>query len=59
MEASPLEKKEFTPGDLVRVQLDVEVFKAMQQGHGGWNDAMVEVEWMEADSGRRRRGWEM
>ena len=32
-----------TAGDLVRVQLDVEVFKALQQGHGGWNDAMVEV----------------
>ena len=30
-------------GDNVRVQLDVDVFKAMQEGHGGWNDSMTEV----------------
>lgn len=30
-------------GDLVQVELDVEIFRMMQEGHGGWNDAMVEV----------------
>lgn len=43
VESSPPEKKDLVAGDMVRVELDVEVFKALQQGHGGWNDAMVEV----------------
>lgn len=30
-------------GDLVRVQLDLDLFKSMQEGHGGWNDGMLEV----------------
>ena len=30
-------------GDHVRVDLDVGVFKAMQQGHGGWNKEMEGV----------------
>jgi len=30
-------------GDNVRIQLDVDVFKAMQDGHGGWNDSMADV----------------
>ena len=30
-------------GDQVKVQLDVEVFKMMQQGHGGWNEQMAKV----------------
>ena len=30
-------------GDLVQVELDVEIFRMMQEGHGGWNDAMAEV----------------
>lgn len=30
-------------GDLVRVQIDLELFKALQEGHGGWNDGMVDV----------------
>ena len=30
-------------GDNVRVQLDIDVFKAMQDGHGGWNDSMSQV----------------
>lgn len=35
--------QEFSSGDRVRVQLDEEIFKMMQEGHGGWNDQMVEV----------------
>ena len=31
------------PGDRVRVQLEVEIVKMMQEGHGGWNDQMKEV----------------
>ena len=30
-------------GDRVKVQLEVEIFKMMQEGHGGWNDQMTEV----------------
>ena len=30
-------------GDLVRVELDADIFKAMQEGHGGWSDPMLEV----------------
>lgn len=45
VEESPTEEKaDIASGDLVRVQLEVDVFKAMQQGHGGWNDQMVEVQ---------------
>ena len=33
----------FKAGDRVKVQLEVEVFRAMQEGHGGWNDQMAEV----------------
>lgn len=30
-------------GDRVKVQLEVEIFRQMQEGHGGWNDQMAEV----------------
>ena len=33
----------FKVGDKVRVDLDVEILKAMQEGHGGWNPRMAEV----------------
>lgn len=37
----------FKAGDRVKVQLEVEVFRAMQEGHGGWNDQMAEVrDWL-------------
>ena len=39
----------FVSGDSVRVGLDLELFKEMQEGHGGWNDNMVDV------SGRERK----
>ena len=32
-----------TVGCNVRVALDIDVFKQMQAGHGGWNDQMAEV----------------
>ena len=31
------------PGNSVRVELSVDIFKVMQQGHGGWNDEMEKV----------------
>ena len=32
------------PGDLIQVELDVEVFKMMQnEEHGGWTDRMAMV----------------
>ena len=33
----------FVAGDRVRVMLDLEIFKMMQEGHGGWSDKMAEV----------------
>lgn len=33
----------FNVGDRVKCTLEVEVLKAMQEGHGGWNPRMAEV----------------
>ncbi len=41
--ASGVVHSHFKVGDKVRVDLDVEILKAMQEGHGGWNSRMVEV----------------
>ena len=30
-------------GDVVNIDLDCEVVKSFQQGHGGWTDGMLEV----------------
>ena len=32
-----------SPGDFVRVELDVEVLRIMQEDHGGWNEDMKSV----------------
>ena len=34
---------EFSSGDVVQVELDVEVFMLLQEDHGGWNDSMKTV----------------
>ena len=34
---------EFAAGDSVRVDLDLDSAKLLQEGHGGWRDAMNEV----------------
>ena len=33
----------FEVGERVRIDVDVEVVKSLQHGHGGWSDGMVEV----------------
>lgn len=33
----------FATGDIVRVQLELDVFRVLQEGHGGWMDDMAEV----------------
>ena len=33
----------FSPGDHVAIELDVEVVKNLQVGHGGWSPGMLEV----------------
>jgi len=33
----------FKIGDRVRVDLDIDVLKAMQDGHGGWHPKMADV----------------
>ena len=33
----------FDVGERVRIDVDVEVVKSLQHGHGGWSDGMVEV----------------
>ena len=35
----------FEVGDRVRVTLDVTTLKDLQEGHGGWNDKMEEVQY--------------
>ena len=37
------ESEEFAAGDVVRVDLDMEIVKLMQEGHGGWTEAMTSV----------------
>ena len=32
-----------SPGDNVRVELEVEIFKMMQEGHGNWDDQLLDV----------------
>ncbi len=46
----------FSPGDHVSIELDVEIVKNLQTGHGGWSDSMVEVR--EGGRGGRERGRE-
>ena len=36
----PLKEGEFAAGDSVKVELDPDVWKLMQNGHGGWDDIM-------------------
>ena len=33
----------FDVGERVRIDVDTEVVKSLQHGHGGWSDGMVEV----------------
>ena len=41
---TPPKEDEIMAGDLIQVQLDVDVFKIMQnEEHGGWNDRMAMV----------------
>ena len=30
-------------GDKVRVDMDIDMVKSLQHGHGGWTDGMMEV----------------
>ena len=39
----PPKDGEFSAGDTVKVELDPDVWKLMQNGHGGWNDLMANV----------------
>ena len=41
--ASGVTPTHFKVGDKVKVDLEVEILKAMQEGHGGWNSRMAEV----------------
>lgn len=36
-------KNSFKVGDRVKVNLEIEVIKTLQNGHGGWSDGMREV----------------
>ena len=33
----------FGAGDKVKIAIDQEAFRAMQEGHGGWNEKMKQV----------------
>ena len=41
--AAAASKYSFKVGDRVRVDLDVDILKTMQEGHGGWNPKMADV----------------
>jgi hypothetical protein len=41
--ANPVTPCPFKVGDKVRCDLETEVLKQMQEGHGGWNQRMSEV----------------
>lgn len=43
MQDSSPEVVSVSSGDSVRIQLDVDMFKALQEGHGGWSDKMAAV----------------
>lgn len=34
---------QFAAGDRIKVELDPDVWRAMQDGHGGWNELMAMV----------------
>ena len=38
-----MRKEYFHIGDHVRMELDAEVLKTLQHGHGGWSEGMTEV----------------
>ena len=39
----PPDPQEFSSGDYVRVELDQDVLRLMQEGHGGWSLDMADV----------------
>ena len=39
----PSDPQEFSSGDYVRVELDQDVLRLMQEGHGGWSSDMGDV----------------
>ena len=42
----PPQKTVLAAGDRIKVELNPDVWKVMQEGHGGWNDLMsVVCEW--------------
>ena len=41
--ASPSKSDEFASGDFVRVELDLEVFRMLQEVHGEWSNGMGQV----------------
>ena len=52
-----MRKEYFHIGDHVRVELDAEVLKTLQHGHGGWSDGMTEVgEGRRGGGGREEEG---
>ena len=40
----PQSLSEFQIGDLVTVDLELEIVQSLQNGHGGWTDGMYEVD---------------
>nr|KAG5706441.1 hypothetical protein BaRGS_032834 [Batillaria attramentaria] len=50
-QASPGTPSLFKVGDKVRCDLDMEVLKQMQEGHGGWNQRMSEVRDLQKNHG--------
>lgn len=39
----PPKETQFAAGDQIKVELDPDLWREMQMGHGGWNEAMAMV----------------
>ena len=39
----PPATSELSTGDIVKIEVDPDIFKIAQEEHGGWNDMMAEV----------------
>ena len=49
----------FAAGDKVKISLDQEAFRAMQDGHGGWNEKMNQVCVLGGGGGRGHDLWHL
>ena len=42
-ETSPVEHQTFLPGERIKIELEEDIFKMLQEGHGGWDEELLKV----------------